>query len=163
MVELFDNFCSFMKPFILFAITGIIGAFSPLRDTIYVLNIAFAANIAMGVIADVHVNKAKFNMKKFWEAFLHITLFILFIFIVNETTTRMGDLASGRLCVKWTTYIVVTGYLINILRNAHETWPGNKTIAFLYLIVSTEVVKKIKDMIGIKKEVVTPFEEGKNP
>ena len=75
-----EAFYNYMKPFILFAITGVIGAFSPLRDTIIVLNIAFATNIAMGVIADFHLNKAKFNMKKFWEAFLHITFYPVFFY-----------------------------------------------------------------------------------
>ncbi|HEY5593157.1 MAG TPA: hypothetical protein VIK55_19340 [Paludibacter sp.] len=158
---MFESFVNFIKPFVLFAITGIVSAFSPLHDVLYVLNIVFLLNIVMGIVTDAHVNKAKFKMRKFFEAIFHMMLFVSLIFITNETTTRMGDLEAGRISVKWLTYIVVYGYATNVLKNAHATWPNNRIIAFLYMLMSTEILTKLKELIGIKKETVTPFDPKK--
>lgn len=150
MYELLDNFCKFMKPVILFVITGIVSVFSPLHDVLFALFLSFLFNIITGIIADVHVNKEDFKISKAFDAIIHLTFYIALVYFIYNISVSLGDAESGRVGVKWATYIVVYFYLTNILRNASKVYPKNQTISFLYMVLTTQIFSKLKDMIGVK-------------
>lgn len=139
-----------MKPFLMFAITGIVSVFSPLHDVLFALFLSFAFNIATGIIADIHANKEEFKIKKAFEAIVHLTFYVALVYFIYNIALSLGDAESGRIGVKWATYIVVYFYLTNILRNASLCFPNNQTISFLYMVLTTQIFAKLKDMLGIK-------------
>ena len=59
---------------------------------------------------------------------------------------------AGTTMVTWLTYIVGYFYVTNIFRNAEIIFPRIKSIAFIYSFLSTEVIYKLKDFLGFKKE-----------
>ena len=150
MYELIDNFYNFIKPFILFIITGIISIFSPLQDILYALFLSFLFNIITGIITDVHVNKKTFEIKKAFDAIIHFTFYIALVYFIYNVSVNLGDADSGRVGVKWATYIVIYFYLTNILRNASKVFPQNQTISFMYMVLTTQIFSKLKDMLGVR-------------
>jgi len=155
MTELFSNFITFMKPFFLFAVTGIVSVFSPLHDVFLALIMSFIFNIVTGIIADVHVNKEDFKIKKAFEAIVHLTFYVALVLFIHNIAVNLGDLEAGRIGVKWATYIVVYFYLTNILRNASLVYPKNAAITFMYMVLTTQIFAKLKELIGIKDSTPT--------
>ena len=76
--------------------------------------------------------------------------FALIIFIHIAMSTQY--LETGSTMVTWLTYIVGYFYMTNIFRNAVIIFPGSKSIAFIYSFLSTEVIYKLKEFLGFKKE-----------
>ena len=80
---MFEAFYEYIKPFLLFAITGLVSAFTPLYGVIYVLNFAFALNIWMGIKADKKVNNKKLHFKFFIVKYLYFQTVSLFFQITH--------------------------------------------------------------------------------
>lgn len=151
MLELLHNFLNYIKPFILFAITGIVSVFSPLHDVLFALIMSFAFNILTGIVADVHVNKAGFKIHKAFDAIIHLTFYVALVYFIYNITSSLGDTESGRMGIKWVTYIVVYFYLTNILRNASLVYPKNQTISFIYEVMTTQIISRLKDYFFLNK------------
>lgn len=133
----------------------IIGAMSsvlmPVRETLILLFVSFVFNIITGIITDVHVNKAKFNLKKAFNAVSQLTFYATCVVFLNYGTTLINEENIGIVAVKWLTYIVVYFYLTNIFKNARQLYPGNQAINFIYELLSTELFDRLKSMVGYKK------------
>ena len=133
----------------------IIGAMSsvlmPVRETLILLFVSFVFNIITGIITDVHVNKAKFNLKKAFNAVSQLTFYATCVVFLNYGTTLINEENIGLVAVKWLTYIVVYFYLTNIFKNARQLYPGNQAINFIYELLSTELFDRLKNMVGYKK------------
>ncbi len=133
----------------------IVGAMSsvlmPVRETLILLFVSFVFNIITGIITDVHVNKAKFNLKKAFNAVSQLTFYATCVVFLNYGTTLINEENIGLVAVKWLTYIVVYFYLTNIFKNARQLYPGNQAINFIYELLSTELFDRLKNMVGYKK------------
>ena len=121
------------------------------HDAIYTLFFGFVLDVAMGIGADVNILKNPFSMKKALGGLkLLLFYFALIIFIHIAMSTQY--LEAGTTMVTWLTYIVGYFYVTNIFRNAEIIFPGNKAISFIYSFLSTEVIFKLKEFLGFKKE-----------
>lgn len=133
----------------------VVGALSsvlmPVRETLILLFVSFVFNIITGIITDVHVNKAKFNLKKAFNAVSQLTFYATCVVFLNYGTTLINEENIGIVAVKWLTYIVVYFYLTNIFKNARQLYPGNQAINFIYELLSTELFDRLKSMVGYKK------------
>lgn len=133
----------------------IIGAMSsvlmPVRETLILLFVSFVFNIITGIITDVHVNKAKFNLKKAFNAVSQLTFYATCVVFLNYGTTLINEENIGIVAVKWLTYIVVYFYLTNIFKNARQVYPKSQPINFIYELLSTELFDRLKNMVGYKK------------
>ncbi|NCB25920.1 MAG: hypothetical protein EOM62_10680 [Bacteroidia bacterium] len=123
----------------------------PVRETLILLFVSFVFNIITGIITDVHVNKAKFNLKKAFNAVSQLTFYATCVVFLNYGTTLINEENIGIVAVKWLTYIVVYFYLTNIFKNARQLYPGNQAINFIYELLSTELFDRLKSMVGYKK------------
>ncbi len=131
-------------------VTAFISVLSPVQNVLILLFIAFLFNIATGIIADVHVNKAKFSLKKAFNAITQLTFYATCVVFLDYGARLLGEPGIGVTAVKWMTYIVVYFYLTNIFRNARLVYPKNATINFIYELLSTEIFEKLKIFIGYK-------------
>ena len=123
----------------------------PVKETLILLFISFVFNIITGIIADVHVNKANFNLKKAFNAVSQLTFYATCVVFLNYGASLIGEQQIGVVAVKWLTYIVVYFYLTNIFKNARLLYPTNPAINFIYELLSTELFDRLKNMIGYKK------------
>lgn len=134
----------------------LIGALSsvlmPVRETLVLLFVAFVFNIITGIVADIHVNKAKFDLKKAFNAISQLTFYITCVVFLNYGTTLIHEESIGVIAVKWLTYIVVYFYLTNIFKNARQVFPNSQAINFTYELLSTEIFNRLKNMVGYKNK-----------
>jgi hypothetical protein len=129
-------------------LAALISAFSPVRNALILLMLAIVFNVLIGIIEDIHVNKAPFNLKKAFNAVTQLLFYTACVVFVDYAGRLMGDPDVGLTAVKWLTYIVVYFYLTNIFRNAKLIYPRSAAIRFIYDLLSTEIFSRLKNMIG---------------
>jgi hypothetical protein len=137
-----------IKDIILLIFAAIAGALAPVHDILQGLLWAFGFNIAMGIIADVHVNKAKFSMRKAFNAVAQVAFYAICAVFLNKEAVFLREPEMGETAIKWLTLIVLYFYLTNIFRNAHLIFPKSQSIALIYEVLSTEIFTRLKKMLG---------------
>lgn len=150
MNELFYHLYDFLKNAIVLIVTTLFTIYMQLEDVYILIFFAFVANIAAGIYTDVNVNNKPFKIDKAFEAFKHFGFYVFLVYFIYSTGVRTKDEYIQVLGVKWTTLIVIYFYITNILRNGTLIWPDNKTIAFLYLVFSTQIFDRLKSALGFK-------------
>lgn len=133
-----------------FFITGIISIISDYQHAFVALFVGFVFNFIIGIGADANNGSKTFSMKKATEGMKLLMFYCLTVFALYGMTYK--DEMMTATAIKWLTYIVSYFYLVNIFRNAGKIFPNSKSIAFIYLFLSTEVFYKLKDMLGIKRK-----------
>lgn len=131
--------------------TAIGSVLMPVRDILILLAMSFVFNIFTGIITDIHVNKARFSIKKAFNAITQLTFYATCVVFVDHGSKLIDEHQMGVTAVKWITIIVVYFYLTNIFKNAKQVYPNSQAINFIYEILSTEFFARLKNMIGIKK------------
>lgn len=132
--------------------TALLSVFTPVKNIIVLLLLAFIFNIMTGIIADVHVNKAKFNIKKAFNAITQLSFYAVCVVFLDYGSKLLEEPSIGVTAVKWLTYIVVYFYLANIFKNAKLIYPTSNAIKFIYELLSTEIFDRIKLMVGFKNK-----------
>lgn len=135
---------------VLFA--ALVSVFSPVRNVLILLFIAFMFNILSGIIAGVNVNNEKFSMKKAFNAITQLLFYAACVIFLDYGARLIAEPEIGSLTIKWLTYIVVYFYLANIFRNAHIVYPKSQAISFIYELLSTEIFNRLKNYVGYKKK-----------
>lgn len=131
-------------------LSALVSVFSPVKNVLILLFIAFMFNIISGIIAGVHVSHEKFNLKKAFDAVTQLLFYAACVIFLDYGTRLMEEPEMGTLAIKWLTYIVVYFYLTNIFRNAHMVYPKNQAISFIYELLSTEIFNRLKSYVGYK-------------
>ena len=131
-------------------IAGIGSALLPVQDILVLLSLGFVFNIITGIVTDIHVNKAHFDIKKAFNAITQLTFWATLVVFLDYGSRRMGEPQMGITAVKWITMIVIYFYLTNIFKNARQVYPKSQAINFVYELLSTEIFARLKNMVGIK-------------
>lgn len=131
-------------------VTAVASILTPVQNTLILLFIAFVFNIATGIITDIHVNKAKFNLKKAFNSITQLTFYAACVVFLDYGARLLNEPEIGITAVKWLTYIVSYFYLTNIFKNARLVYPTNNAINFIYELLSTEIFDRLKNMVGYK-------------
>lgn len=140
------------KPLIVAAFTWIMSVLSPVWGALVFMFIVFLLNIFIGVATAVNAKGEHFSIKKFFAAFKEIILYgvvAIFLYWFGDNFKQKAIMDTG---VTWLTYIVVWGYLTNIFKNSHTLFPKSKPIEIIYLLLSTEVLNRLKSYIGLKSK-----------
>lgn len=133
------------------SITALASVLSPVKNVLLLLLISFVFNIITGIIADVHINKAKFNIKKAFNAITQLAFYAVCVVFLDYGARLIDEPTIAITAVKWLTYVVVYFYLTNIFKNAKLVYPNNLAINFIYELLSTEIFDRLRSMIGVKK------------
>ncbi len=131
-------------------VTALASVLTPVENTLKLLFIAFIFNIATGIITDVHVNKAKFQLKKAFNAITQLMFYAACVVFLDYGARLLSEPGIGITAVKWLTYVVVYFYLTNIFKNARLVYPKNPALNFIYELLSTEIFDRLKNMVGYK-------------
>ena len=113
-------------------IAGIGSALLPVQDILVLLSLGFVFNIITGIVTDIHVNKARFDIKKAFNAITQLTFWATLVVFLDYGSRRLGEPDMGVTAVKWVTMIVIYFYLTNIFKNARQVYPKSKSIKFVY-------------------------------
>ncbi len=128
----------------------IISVISPIRIAVWVLLVFFTVNFFVGYKSDVQVNKRDFSLKKAFDGVKQLILYYALIFIVNMALGLYEETNLAEAATKFMTWIVSYWYLVNILRNAREIFPGNETLKFLYDLLTVQVLEMLLARFGLR-------------
>ncbi len=128
----------------------IISVISPIRIAVWVLLVFFTVNFFVGYKSDVQINKRDFSLKKAFDGVKQLILYYALIFIVNMALGLYEETNLAEAATKFMTWIVSYWYLVNILRNAREVFPGNETLKFLYDLLTVQVLEMLLARFGLR-------------
>ena len=115
-----EDFIDRVKELGYLIIAGIGSALMPVQDILILLSLGFVFNIFTGIVTDIHVNKAHFDIKKAFNAITQLTFWATLVVFLDYGSRRMGESQMGITAVKWVTMIVIYFYLTNIFKNARQ-------------------------------------------
>jgi prepilin signal peptidase PulO-like enzyme (type II secretory pathway) len=133
-----------IKSFIVGAIAFASSIISPIQDILFVLSMTFLFNIITGIVADIHVNKADFELKKAFSAFMQMALVMALVYYINGSFCQLDMQLYGDEINKWIALLAVYFYTTNILRNATLIYPKNLYFSFLYEVLTTKIFTRMK-------------------
>ncbi len=128
----------------------IISVISPIRIAVWVLLVFFTVNFFVGYKSDVQINNRDFSLKKAFDGVKQLILYYALIFIVNMALGLYEETNLAEAATKFMTWIVSYWYLVNILRNAREVFPGNETLKFLYDLLTVQVLEMLLARFGLR-------------
>lgn len=138
--------------FIKLAWLVIISVISPIRIAVWVLLVFFTLNFFVGYKSDQIANRREFSLKKAFDGIRLLILYYALIFIVYMTLGLYNEMALAEGATKFLTWIVSYWYLVNILRNAREIFPGNETLKFLYDLLTVQVLEMLLARFGLRSQ-----------
>lgn len=137
------------------AIFSAIAAFlQPIVGDIYTMLLLFFFNAFFGLVADV-VHGGIWNKKKFCRAFIECILFLTLVTLIYTIGYFKHNMTGALQCVSFISYVLIYYYGTNICRNMMLILPndglGYKAFAFIYSVLSIEIIKHIPFMQGYIK------------
>ena len=131
---------------------AILSLFAPTETAIKVLLVFFVLNILVGVRADRAVSKKEFSLKKFMSGFMLFGLFYAIILAVNLALSSFGEADIAFNSMKFLTWLMCYGYLVNIVRNARLIHPENETLEILHDVLTIEIFDALLGKFGFGKK-----------
>lgn len=117
--------------------------FAPISDMVFVIFFIFLINMIAGLVSGIVVDGERFNNKKFFHCIVETCVFYLIVGSVFLIGEKLHNINGALQCITGVVYAILYFYGTNTLRNLQKLFPANKVIAFIYYVVSFEVVKKI--------------------
>lgn len=117
--------------------------FAPLNDMVFIIFFIFLINMLAGMISGIVVNNEPFNNKKFFRCLMETFVFYVIVLCIYVIGEKLGNVGGAMQCITGVVYAILYFYGTNILRNINQLFPDSKTLAFIYYVVSFEIVKKI--------------------
>lgn len=125
----------------LFSVT--LAYFAPVKDMVFVIFFIFLINMIAGLVSGIIVEKERFNNKKFFHCIVETCVFYLIVGSVFLIGEKLHNIDGALQCITGVVYAILYFYGTNTLRNLKNLFPENRVIAFIYYVVSFEIVKKI--------------------
>lgn len=120
--------------------------FAPLNDMVFIIFFIFLVNMMAGMISGIVVDNEPFNNKKFFKCLVETFVFYIIVLCIYVIGEKLGNLDGAMQCITGVVYAILYFYGTNTLRNLNKLFPDNKTLAFIYYVVSFEIVKRIPYM-----------------
>ena len=134
--------------------SAIVAFLQPIAGDIYSMLLLFFANAFFGLLADVLHGEA-WNKKKFSRTFVEGVLFLTFVTLIYTIGYFKNNMIGALQCVSFVSYVLIYYYGTNICRNMMLILPndglGYKAFAFIYSVLSIEIIKHIPFMQGYIK------------
>jgi hypothetical protein len=127
-----------------FIIGGFLSSLQPLHGAMLVLSGLFFADVVLGIVTDLCINKNRFRTKKFIVAFAYLGIYLSIIASVFIIGLAMKDTDGALFIDKTLTYIFIYFYSANILGNLKQLFPQNRPIALLEYILHLEFIKRFQ-------------------
>ncbi len=139
MEEVFNT----LRNLVVSTISMLLAYFAPVGNFVFVIFFVFLVNCVAGLIADIYANDERFRIKKFFRCLVETMVFYMIVVCIYTVGERMGNPAGAIQCITGVVYAVLYFYSVNVLRNVKEILPSSRAIAFLYYVVSFEMLKKV--------------------
>jgi hypothetical protein len=129
-----------IKVFLSLVMSAFITIMHPLLNPVIILVVLFILDIFSGIIADKMLNKVGFCFAKFLKSVFFLFMYVVIIAAIYGICYLQNDINEGLLLLKTITYVCTYFYFSNITKNLHETYPKNRFFAFLFFVLSVDVL-----------------------
>ena len=148
-----EHIADSIKSILLAVGTALLAIWTQFEVAFVALIAGFTWNFLMGMIADAATavrsgKKFSFSLKKAGEGFLLLMIFVITIFAIYYMA-RVNEGLPVTL-ITYLTYIASYFYLTNGFKNASIALPKEKSLRFIYDVLSTEGFFKLKYSLGLK-------------
>ena len=137
------------KPVFIVFWAWILSILTPVETVLCILGVAFVFNIFCGIITGINVQNEDFNKKKFLSAFLEAIVISACVVFVNTMFVELGDSTMADITTKTILYLSVYVYSVKALGNLTKLFPSWTIINVLHDVLTTAVLAKLKDRIGM--------------
>lgn len=117
--------------------------FKPISSVFLGVAWVFLVNFIFGLLNGIITKNEKFSFRKAFVCIVEAMVLYLLMASIFFVGDRIGNPNGAMQCITAVVYALIYFYAVNILRNLKGLLPGNRTIRFLYWILSVEFVKKI--------------------
>ena len=148
-----------IKVFLSLIVSAFITIMNPITEPVLVLVILFIFDLACGMIADRMINKQGFRFRKFLKSVQFLCLYVVIIAAIYAICYLQDDVEEGLLLLKTITYVCGYFYFSNITKNLHDSYPKNRFFAFLYFVLSVDV---LTGKIPVLREFLLSEKQSKN-
>jgi hypothetical protein len=155
-----------IKVFLSMIAGALMSALSPLKNPVIILVMLFIFDVICGTIADRVINRQGFKFRKFLAAMRLLCLYVTTSGIIYITCYMLDDMEEGLLLLKTITYVLAYFYFSNVSKNLHESYPKSRFFAFLYFVLSVDIltgrIPLLKRFLASEKQNEKQNENGKD-
>jgi hypothetical protein len=134
------------KSFIAISLSSILAYFQPIQSLLMSVTLICIINFAFGLITGVIVNREKFNFKKAFLCISETSVYLCIlstVFFISDHITTPG---TSMQAISTITYALIYFYSVNILKNLITLFPGSRPLAWMYNLLSIELIKRLPRM-----------------
>lgn len=111
------------------------------------LLIVFVLNFLFGLLAGIIIQGEGWNFKKAFTCIVELMVFVTIVASIYVIGYLKHNPNGAVWCVSFVSYSILYYYALNILKNLKRLLPnnsiGHRAVAFLYYVLSAEIIKKI--------------------
>lgn len=141
-----------LKSAIVTALCAVAAFFAPIANLIFSVFLIFLLNCIAGWVADIMVQRGRFDLKKFFHCLFETMVFYVIIMAIYVIGEKLLNMDGAIQCSTVIVYAILYFYSVNILRNCCQLFPDSKTLKFLFFVLSFEIIKKIPYMDRFKEK-----------
>lgn len=144
-----------IKALLVGTLSALAAYLSPISSIMFSILYVFLLNFVFGYLTGMSTGE-RFSFKKAFHTVKEVCAYYLIlvsIFIIGE---RMGDGKAALQAITTITYAFIYFYAVNIMRNLSLLFKDSRSLAFIYYVISFEVIKRVPFLESFVKK-----EEGK--
>lgn len=147
-----ENIFTPLKSAVVTALCAVAAFFAPIANLIFAVFLIFLLNCIAGWVADIVVQRGRFDLKKFFHCLFETMVFYVIIMAIYVIGEKLLNMEGAIQCSTVIVYAILYFYSVNILRNCCQLFPDSKTLKFLFFVLSFEIIKKIPYMDRFKEK-----------
>jgi len=134
------------KSFIAVSLATILAYFEPIESILTAILWLFLLNFMFGLVAGIVSNKESFNFRKAFMCVTEASVFLVILSAIFYIGDHLGARGGAMQAISTITYTLLYFYSVNIFKNLRLLLPGNKSIAWLYNLLSIEMISKLPQL-----------------
>lgn len=141
-----------IKSYIAISMAAILAYFQPIHSVLEAITLLFVINFLVGLMAGLFANRECFDFKKAFRCITEasVLLFILAsVFFIGDHAGAKGQALQA---ISTIAYALIYFYSVNIVKNLKQLLPKSRSIAFLYNLISIELIAKIPYLNNFLKD-----------
>lgn len=141
-----------LKSLLAVSLAAILAYFEPVQNVLIAIFLLIAFNFTFGLVAGIVANREPFSFRKAFACIREASVFLLVLSSVFFIGDHLGARGESLQAVSTIAYALAYFYSVNISKNLRELFPKSKPIAFLYYLLSIEVLSKLPQVSTFLKK-----------
>lgn len=132
-----------IKTFAAVSVASLAAYFEPVQSILAGISWLIVLNFLFGLVANVVRRREAFRLRKALRCISEAVVFLLLLVSIFYIGDHLGSRGESIQAVSTIAYAMSYFYALNIGKNLKVLFPGSKAIAFLYGLLSIEVLAEL--------------------